>query len=259
MSAPLGEENMAKTSSAQRADSQIPPHLCPPSHNDCTDCGARSHSVCAGVPDAGLADLEATVTSLTLSARSPILHEGDPATHMFNVTSGTVRVYKLLPDGRRQVIGFLMTGDFLGFAVRDAYAYSAEAVTEVSICRFPRKGLDRLLLTYPSMERRLLSMAANELAVAQDLMVLLGRKTARERLASFLLMLADRQVRLGHSDNPIPVPMSRSDIADYLGLTIETVSRTFTHFRNESLLSLDTPDSVKVLNRADLQAIALGE
>lgn len=231
-------------------------HACTPA--DCQDCDARPHSVCAGVPDQGIRELEANVTHVTTPARGSILMEGDAAQHMFNVTSGTVRVYKLLPDGRRQVIGFLMTGDFLGFAVRDVYAYSAEAVTEVSLCRFSRPRMESLLQKFPGMEKRLLGMAANELAIAQDLMLLLGRKTARERLASFLLMLSDRLKRLGRATNPLPLPMSRSDIADYLGLTTETVSRAFTQFKNDGLIALEGADTVRLTDLDGLQDIAGG-
>ncbi|MFD2264983.1 Crp/Fnr family transcriptional regulator [Lacibacterium aquatile] len=225
---------------------------------ECQDCDARPHSVCAGVPEHGIADLEANVTHMSVEPRGAILMEGDPAHHMFNVTSGTVRVYKLLPDGRRQVIGFLMTGDFLGFAVRDAYAYSAEAVTEVSLCRFSRPRMEALLQKFPGMEKRLLGLAANELAIAQDLMLLLGRKTARERLASFFLMMVERLTRLGRTGNPLPLPMSRSDIADYLGLTTETVSRAFTQFRNDGLIALEGTDTVRLTDLAGLQEIADG-
>jgi len=225
---------------------------------ECQECEARPHSVCAGVPEHGIRELEANVTHVTTPARGSILMEGDAAQHMFNVTSGTVRVYKLLPDGRRQVIGFLMTGDFLGFAVRDVYAYSAEAVTEVSLCRFSRPRMETLLQQFPGMEKRLLGMAANELAIAQDLMLLLGRKTARERLASFLLMLAERLTRLGRPANPLPLPMSRSDIADYLGLTTETVSRAFTQFKNDGLITLEGADTVRLTDLDGMQDIADG-
>lgn len=218
----------------------------------CADCTARRWSMCAGVPNFDFMVLERAVSDLHVEPRGAIVGEGEPAQHMFNVTAGTVKVYKLLPDGRRQIIGFLMAGDFIGLAVRQSYAYSAEAVTQVRLCRFPRKKLEELFERYPSMEKRLLALAANELAVAQDLMLLLGRKTAKERLATFLLMLSDRAARLGMPSNPVSLPMGRTDIADYLGLTTETVSRAFTQLKKFKLIRLDTTSQVQIL---DVQAL----
>lgn len=224
----------------------------------CADCIARPWSMCAGVPDSELMTLERAVTDLHVDPRGAIVDEGEPAQHMFNVTAGTVKVYKLLPDGRRQIIGFLMAGDFIGLAVRQSYAYSAEAVTPVRLCRFPRKKLEELFERYPSMEKRLLGLAANELAVAQDLMLLLGRKTAKERLATFLLMLSDRARRLGMPSNPVALPMSRTDIADYLGLTTETVSRAFTQLKNLKLIRLETTSQAQILDTEALRDLTEG-
>ena len=233
--------------------------ICPEDESRlCADCSARPLSMCAGVPDADLMVLERSITDLHIEPRGAIVDEGEPALHMFNVTAGTVKIYKLLPDGRRQIIGFLMAGDFLGLAVRQSYAYSAEAVTPVRLCRFPRKKLEELFERYPMMEKRLLGLAATELAVAQDLMLLLGRKTAKERLASFLLMLSDRAKRLGHTSNPVALPMSRTDIADYLGLTTETVSRAFTQLRNRKMIRLETTSQALLLDPEGLRAITEG-
>ena len=160
------------------------------------------------------------------------------------MTGDAVRISKLLPDGRRQVTGLLFPGDFLGLAFNESYTYSAEAVGPSTLCRFPRTDLERLLSEHPKMERRLLGMASNELATAQDQMLLLGRKTAREKLATFLLMLSARAERRGHPGNPIDVPMTRADIADYLGLTIETVSRTFTVLRKSGLIEAQGAASI---------------
>jgi CRP/FNR family transcriptional regulator len=163
-----------------------------------------------------------------------------------------VKLYKLLPDGRRQITGFLITGDFLGLALNDSYAYSAETVTLTSLCRFPRRKMEALLDEFPKMQRRLFSMASNELAAAQDQMLLLGRKTAREKICSFLLMLSQRASRRGHKENPVLVPMSRADIADYLGLTTETVSRTFTQLKTSGTICLQEGNRIHI---ADMDAI----
>jgi CRP/FNR family transcriptional regulator len=137
----------------------------------------------------------------------------------------------------------------LGFANDDAYAYSAEAVTHVGLCRFQRRKLEVLLRQHPKLEQHLLAVASNELVAAQEQMLLLGRKSAREKLASFLINLPDRVVRRGLPDNPIDLPMTRNDIGDYLGLTTETVSRVFARFKREGTI-VDLPNrKVQVIDK----------
>jgi CRP/FNR family transcriptional regulator len=177
---------------------------------------------------------------------------------VFNVTAGAVKVYKLLADGRRQMTGFLFPGDFLGLANEKTYAYSAEAITHTMLCRFPRRKLQRLLEEYPKMEHRLLAMASHELAAAQEQMLLLGRKTAREKIASFLLMLSRRATQRGQAGDPVSVPMSRNDIGDYLGLTTETVSRAFTQLKQSGSINLLQGGKVKLADRDRLESIAEG-
>lgn len=202
--------------------------------------------------------MAAITTTLAIGAGEPLIDEGQPAAHVFNVTSGAIKVYKLLVDGRRQMTGFIFPGDFLGLANDETYAYSAEAVAASTVCRFPRRKLEALLTKYPKMERRLLSVASHELAAAQEQMLLLGRKNAREKIASFLLMLSRRAAHRGLSADPIFVPMSRNDIGDYLGLTTETVSRTFSDLKSKGIIELLPASKVRLARRAQLEAIAEG-
>lgn len=224
----------------------------------CGACTVRHLTLCAALEEHELAEMSAIVSSVELARGDPLFDEGEPAQHLFNVTSGAVKVYKLLADGRRQMTGFLFPGDFLGLANEETYAYSAEAVTHTVLCRFPRRKLERLLERYPKMEHRLLGMVSHELAVAQEQMLLLGRKTAREKIASFLLMLSRRSVQRGQNGNPVVVPMSRNDIGDYLGLTTETVSRTFTQLKQGGSISLLPGGKVEMADRARLEDIAEG-
>jgi CRP/FNR family transcriptional regulator, anaerobic regulatory protein len=228
----------------------------PEKAQNCRNCPARTKSACAGAALDELDRLAGLVTSQQLMAGETLIDEGDKASHVFTVTSGSMKVYKLLPDGRRQVTGFLFQGDFLGLAFNDAYTYSAEALTDTTVCRFSRRQFDGFVDGRPAMERRLLAMASNELAAAQNQMMLLGRKTAQERVASFLLSLIRRQELLGRDGKAIRLTMTRSDIADYLGLTTETVSRTFTGLRADGLIELDGTTLVRVRDRAGLQVIA---
>jgi CRP/FNR family transcriptional regulator len=198
------------------------------------------------------------MTTIEIDPHQPIFDEADPAEHVFNVTRGAVKIYKLLPDGRRQITGFLLPGDFLGLTHKEAYAYSAEALGPTTLCRFPRRKLEGLLDKMPRLEQRLLGMASHELAAAQDQMMLLGRKSAKERVISFLLMMSASAVRRGKPADPVTLPMNRSDIADYLGLTIETVSRTFTQLRTQKLIELLDEKRVRLLKPAALREIAGG-
>jgi CRP/FNR family transcriptional regulator len=226
--------------------------------NPCGACPVRVLTVCAALEPEELRRLADIAQSVRVEANQTLFAEGDAADTLYNVTAGTVKLYKLLPDGRRQITGFLVPGDFLGLAVNDHYAYSAETVTGCTLCRFPRRKVEALLDEFPKMQRRLFSMASNELAVAQDQMLLLGRKTAAERLAAFLLRQSERNERLGWPANPVHLPMSRADIADYLGLTIETVSRTFTKFKEDGTIRLPSKTVVELANPERLRTLAEG-
>ena len=164
--------------------------------------------------------------------------EGDRADHFFNVTGGTARLFKSLPDGRRQITGFAGRGHFLGLAVSGSFAFTAEAVEPMQFCWFSRRRLRTLLDDFPAFETRLLEVASDQLVAAQAQMLLLGRKTARERVASFLLARrADNAARDGPLET-LHLPMTRTNIADYLGLTIETASRTVTRLKDDRLIRI---------------------
>ncbi|MDD9928585.1 MAG: helix-turn-helix domain-containing protein [Rhodospirillaceae bacterium] len=129
---------------------------------------------------------------------------------------------------------------------------------EVKVCRFPRRKLESLLEELPHLEKRLLGLASNELAQAQDQMVMLGRKTAKEKLVSFLLRLSKRQEAVGAEASPVDLPMSRTDIADYLGLTTETVSRTFSNLKRSQTIRIEQGGRVALPDFEALEEIAEG-
>lgn len=160
---------------------------------------------------------------------------------------GVVRLYKSLPDGRRQIMGFALPGDFLGLALMDRYGVTAEAITPVKVCRFQRSSFVSFIDDKPHLLRRLHEFAGHELSLAQDQMLLLGRKTAEEKVAAFLINLQARFARIGPMSVTIALPMGRQDIADYLGLTIETVSRTLTKLARDKTI-LIVPDGVRLLS-----------
>ncbi|MGO1119006.1 cyclic nucleotide-binding domain-containing protein [Rhodovibrionaceae bacterium A322] len=205
-----------------------------------------------------MSQVSSIVNHVEMGPGDYLFDEGEDANNIFSVTAGAVKVYKLLPDGRRQITGFLFAGDFLGLAHNEVYAYTAEAITHCVLCRFPRRDLEEMLVRYPKMERRLLGMASHELAAAQEQMLLLGRKTAKEKIASFLLSLSNRALQRGQVGNPVAVPMTRMDIGDYLGLTTETVSRAFTQLRNKGFIVLHAGGKVEIADMEGLQDIAEG-
>ncbi len=221
---------------------------------DCAGCEVRPLALCGALDLDHISAMGTIASPRRIEAGKQLIQEGDPADDVFTLTDGMLKLYKLMPDGRRQITGFMIPGDFIGLAYGQSYVYSAEAVTSTVACRFRRSALLETMAAHPELEHRLLSLASNELAAAQAQMLLLGRKSARERLASFVLGLAERRgVAAGET---MTLPMSRSDIADFLGLTIETVSRAFTAMRKDGLLTLPDKHSVSIADLEDLREAA---
>jgi CRP/FNR family transcriptional regulator len=222
-----------------------------PAGHPCEGCEVRDKAVCGVLDCTNLASFKTLGRTVNLSAGQVLFHEGDPVTRVFTLTRGMLKLYNLMADGRRHVTGFVRPGGFLGISMEDEHAFSAEALEDVQLCWFPRQRFDGFVDTHPPMERELYRMAAHELGSAHRQMVLLGRKTATERLASFLVALGGE----GPKDL-LRLPMSRSDIADYLGLTKETVSRVLSGFRRDRLIRLRAMDEVEILDREALNAVA---
>lgn len=227
----------------------------------CLVCDVREKSVCNAIDDDDLAVLAQASKTLSFPPSTTLVEEGAPATAFFNVTGGTVKLFKSLPDGRRQITGFADVGHFLGLTNAGFYSFGAETVDAVTVCRFSRNRLESLLTDYPQFERRLLAGIADELAGAQDQMLLLGRKTARERVASFLLSRTIQSpCHKKQDDTPlVSLPMTRVDIADFLGLTIETVSRTISALRREGLIAGTDHHGIRILAPIQLESLALGQ
>jgi len=225
----------------------------------CAKCDARQHSMCNSLDERDMFRLAEIAGVQKFEPGQTIAEEGDSAAHFFNITAGTARLCKLLPDGRRQIIGFPTRGHFLGLAVTSTYGFSVEAITEVRLCKFSRAKLNRVISDFPELEAKLLQTAMHELVVAQEQMLLLGRKTARERVASFLAARLHDTPRYAGRSGLISLPMTRAEIADYLGLTIETVSRTMSRFKAENRISTPSRDEIIVLDAAWLDEVATGQ
>lgn len=219
----------------------------------CERCAVRMEAVCRAVGPERLPRLAAIAGCRRVEPGATLFREGDPAENVYTLTEGTLKLYKLLGDGRRQVVGFLLPGDFLGLPQGPFHTATAEALSPVTTCCFRRGQFRKLLDEFPLLEHEILSRTSSELAAAQEQMLLLGRKTARERVASFFLGFASRAAADG---GPIELPMGRTDIADYLGLTIETVSRTITSLRKEGLIELPSTNELVIRQPLELRRAA---
>jgi len=224
----------------------------------CGTCGSRVAGLCRPLDAASLDDVLAETEQLTLAPRDMLFNEGDRAGHIFTLVQGTAKLTRLLPDGREQVLGFRFAGDVLGYTGADRYPFAAQLLTTASVCRLERKRLDGLLRRYPALERRLLDLCVQELAATQEQLVTVGRRTAEARVAAFLLSLAEAGRRRQHMGAVLEMPMTRSDIADFLGLTLETVSRTLTAFRRRGWVREPAHGRMEILKRDQLTELTDG-
>jgi CRP/FNR family transcriptional regulator len=184
-----------------------------------------------------------------------VFAEEEIAISFYNVLEGVLRLYKLLPDGRRQIVGFALPGDFLGMAASARHGYSADAIGPVTVCRFFKSSFARFIENGPHLLRRVNELTVRELSQAQQHMVLLGRRSAEVRVVCFLIGWRDRLAQRRAPSRTVPLPMSRQDIADFLGLTIETVSRTFTKLERDGLIEI-VPGSINLVDAARVEALA---
>ncbi len=177
-------------------------------------------------------------TIQSAAPREDIFLDGDDARNVFEVVEGIVCAYRILPDGERHIVSFYFPGDMIGNCNLGTYSYSAQALTPVRLRRIPRSVIERSMAQRPELAQRFLRLAALELAATRDHLLCLAAKSADAKLAAFLLALSRRNEEQGEDPNQIRLPMTRLDIADYLGLTIETVSRTLSKFRRKGLIEL---------------------
>jgi CRP/FNR family transcriptional regulator len=195
---------------------------------------------------------------ISCGSKQSLFWEGDAAEHVYKVVRGVFCLYKLLPDGRRQVARFCCAGDFLGLGQRTTYQYTADTVTPVTLLRVRRADLDAELENNTGLRNELLAAVSEELRAAQDQLLLLGRKSAIERVASFIEFMAEQTSRQGDNSQIVDLPMTRVDIADYLGLTHETVCRAFSQLKAQGVLNIHV-HLVEICQPDALAEIATGE
>lgn len=195
------------------------------------------------------ASLELMGMKLTYGRNEEIYGQDEPAQYVYKVLKGSVRTHKILDDGRRQIGAFYLPGDIFGLESGAKHRFAAEAIADTLVLAIKRSTLASLAQTDAIVARELWQMTARALDHVHDQMILLGRSSAQERVASFLIEMANRSVNQAEFD----IPMSRQDIADYLGLTIETVSRTFSSMERSALIELPSSRKVRLKNRAALR------
>lgn len=226
--------------------------------NFCQACAIRNRAICADLDEQEIAVLNQLGRRRHLSAGEQLLWEGDEALLVANVIDGVLKLATRTADGREQILGLAYPSDFLGRPFGDTTPYGVEALTEADVCVFQRSDFDRFAREHPRLEHKLLERTLAELDKTRRWMLLLGRLNAEQKMATFLLEMADRlgDKGCGMSDaglaERIELPLSRQQMADVLGLTIETVSRQLTKLRSEGVIDLPARKLVAILDHAAL-------
>ncbi|MGC8201641.1 transcriptional regulator FnrL [Aliiroseovarius sp. PTFE2010] len=210
---------------------------------DCGTCPIRHRAVCARCDESELEMLDSVKYYRSYEAGQPIIWSGDHMDFVASVVTGVATLSQTMEDGRTQMVGLLLPSDFIGRPGREAAAYDVTAVSNITLCCFRRKGFEDVMHRAPHITERLLEMTLDELDAAREWLLILGRKTAREKIASLLTIIARREaslnmVKLG-SGAVFDLPLTREAMADYLGLTLETVSRQVSALKREGVIELE--------------------
>jgi CRP/FNR family transcriptional regulator, anaerobic regulatory protein len=219
-------------------------------HQDCHDCPIRHRAVCSRCDADELSQLEMIKYYRTFQAGQTVIWAGDRMDFVASVVTGIATLTQTMEDGRRQMVGLLQPSDFVGRPGRATAAFDVTAVSDLVMCCFRKKPFEDMMVTTPHVAQRLLEMTLDELDAAREWMLLLGRKTAREKIASLLAILARRSSML-QQKRPggviaFELPLTREAMADYLGLTLETVSRQMSALKKEAVIVVEGSRSVRV-------------
>ncbi len=223
---------------------------------DCAHCEVRGRAICSGLSYNEMSALDEVTSSQPYPAGATVVRIGENRQYVYTLTSGAMRLVRTLADGRRQFTGFVLPGDYVGLTGTPKHRHDIEAIVDSRICRTSTAHMRQLRERYPQLERKLLQRTCMELAASQDNGLLLARLQPSERLANFLLRLAARSTEPGAPGETVALPMGRSDIADHLGLTMETVSRTFTKLKQQQLIALPQLHLVQILDYPGLRQLA---
>jgi CRP/FNR family transcriptional regulator, anaerobic regulatory protein len=217
----------------------------------CEVCLVRRDGICAALDSVTRADLLGLSRKKTVPAHRAIFRDGDLADQYYNITSGVVKLVKTLADGHQHIVGLLYPSDFMGQSLNRHHTYSAESATDVELCVYSRAPFEAFLKAHPELERQIFHMTIRELDLCRDWTLLLGRKCSYERVAGFLLMMAKRASAKGCGNSPgniahFELPFTRAEMADYLGLTLETVSRQFSQLKKRRVIDLPSSRDIVI-------------
>lgn len=244
--------NAVKLKAKQHIHNSSVPAVCGP-------CEARHKGVCGALTPEQLTRLSAHTTKLVVEREKAMVLAQEDQQSYSNILSGVVKLSKLMPDGRQQIVGLQFAPDFMGRPFSTENAVTMEAATNVRLCSFPKEVLEEMLLEAPEMEHLLHQQTLQELNEARDWLLTLGRKTAYEKVASFLLLIAthiDPENFDATDQRVFELPLKRADIADFLGLTTETVSRQLTNLRKQGVIEIEDRRTLTVFNLDVLKSSA---
>ncbi len=231
-----------------------------PKTNYCASCAVHKQAICAKLSGAELEAFSSNSNRHVFKPGQTIFNECEDALTIYTVVSGDIRLSRMLDDGRRQITAFKSKGEFIGLSSSGQYTCDAEAINDVVVCQFAAHSLEKSLEEFNALQTQLIEMMQVEMLGLQDHMVVLGRKTPLEKIAHFLVERARKEWGLewDEVDGVIEVslPMTRADIADFLGLTIETVSRTITRLRKQGVIELKTAQDVLICDPLQLSLIS---
>jgi CRP/FNR family transcriptional regulator len=225
----------------------------------CQSCEARHKGMCGVLTPDQLIQMSKYTSKTEYESDQELVSSDSEITTHANIMSGVVKLTKLMADGRQQIVGLQFAPDFLGRPFKRQSGVSAEAATKVKLCSFPASSLERLIAESPELEHRLHEQALNELDEARNWMLTLGRKTAEEKVASFIYLIArhiDPEQHIENQDIVFELPLKRADIADFLGLTIETVSRQITRLRKTGVIRVENNRTVIVPDLEKLKIVS---
>jgi CRP/FNR family transcriptional regulator, anaerobic regulatory protein len=227
----------------------------------CEACPVKRDGICAVLEAEARSELLRLSRQKTVFAHQAIFRDGDLADYYYNITAGIVKLVKTLADGHQHIVGLLYPTDFMGQSLNRHHTYAAESATDVELCAYPRAPFESYLRSHPELEREIFHMTIRELDLCRDWTLLLGRKCSYERVAGFLLMMARRAPKSGSFEQPkthahFDLPFTRAEMADYLGLTLETVSRQFSQLKKKQVIDLPSSRDIIIPDIERLSVVA---
>jgi len=223
----------------------------------CTSCVSKAMGLCAGLPEKTLETVYQMARTTHFPAHTSLFNQGDEASRIFIITKGIVRLSKTLANGRRQINGFAFAGELIGLAPDSLHAVNADAIGEVVACQIPARHFMQLAESKPEILKLLNTAILSDLNTTQEQLASIGRHNAQERVATLLVNLRNRWRAIDNSSHYVALPMTRADIADYCGLSVESVSRTLADLARQKIIVI-VPNGIRILNTAGITALTQG-